>query len=147
MEDHHGRSDGDRRVEEGGVTEDGDATEGTTMADLSAFEDTDGPEEPKPTPSKTSSRRKGLKFAQIDLARAARAAKATKDPLLIIWSLLVYLTGRSETLTTTLTNQALADYGVDRFAKYRALKRLAKAGLITVKSRGKSAAEVTLIDN
>jgi hypothetical protein len=41
--------------------------------------------------------------------------------------------------TITVSNGALAELGVDRFAKYRGLRRLAKAGLITIKSNnGKS---------
>jgi hypothetical protein len=39
----------------------------------------------------------------------------------------------------------LAELGVDRFAKYRALRRLADAGLVVVKQNGKQVPEVTLL--
>jgi hypothetical protein len=49
---------------------------------------------------------------------------------------------RSRTITVSNT-RLLAELGIDRRVKYRTLKRLAKAGLITVKYHNKEAPEVT----
>jgi predicted transcriptional regulator len=39
----------------------------------------------------------------------------------------------------------LADLGIDRFTKYRALRRLASAGLIKIKQHSKRSLEVTFL--
>jgi predicted transcriptional regulator len=45
--------------------------------------------------------------------------------------------------TAAVTNELLlTELGIDRYAKYRALRRLADAGIITVKRRNKRALEV-----
>jgi hypothetical protein len=44
--------------------------------------------------------------------------------------------------TITVSNGPLAQLGIDRFAKYRALRRLAEAGLIRVKSNNRKALNV-----
>jgi hypothetical protein len=45
--------------------------------------------------------------------------------------------------TVTVSNVGLlAELGIDRFAKYRALQRLAKAGIITIKRCGKSSLKI-----
>jgi len=44
--------------------------------------------------------------------------------------------------TITVSNGPLAELGIDRFAKYRALRRLAKAGLIRIKSNNRKALNV-----
>jgi CRP-like cAMP-binding protein len=45
--------------------------------------------------------------------------------------------------TVTVSNVGLlAELGIDRFAKYRALRRLAEAGIITVKRCGKSSLKI-----
>ena len=44
--------------------------------------------------------------------------------------------------TITVSNSPLAELGIDRFAKYRALRRLAKAGLIRIKSNNRKALDV-----
>jgi CRP-like cAMP-binding protein len=51
---------------------------------------------------------------------------------------------RSRTITVT-NERLLAELGIDRFAKYRALRRLTSAGIITIKRRGWAAIEVTFI--
>jgi CRP-like cAMP-binding protein len=46
--------------------------------------------------------------------------------------------------TVTISNGGLlAELGIDRFAKYRALRRLADAGVIKVKRHNRRAIEVT----
>ena len=44
--------------------------------------------------------------------------------------------------TIAVSNTLLAELGIDRFAKYRALRRLAEAGIITVKRRCRGSLEV-----
>jgi hypothetical protein len=44
--------------------------------------------------------------------------------------------------TITVSNGPLAELGIDRFAKYRALRRLAEAGLIRIKSNNRKALNV-----
>jgi hypothetical protein len=46
-------------------------------------------------------------------------------------------------LTLTITNERLlAELGINRFAKYRALQRLADAKVISLRQRGKHAVEI-----
>jgi hypothetical protein len=44
--------------------------------------------------------------------------------------------------TITVSNGPLAEFGIDRFAKYRALRRLAEAGLIRIKSNNRKTLNV-----
>jgi hypothetical protein len=45
----------------------------------------------------------------------------------------------------TISNTYLARLGIDRFAKYRGLHRLADAGLITIRRRNKQALEIEFL--
>lgn len=46
--------------------------------------------------------------------------------------------------TVAISNERLlTELGIDRYAKYRALRRLAQAGIITVKRHGKKAVQIT----
>jgi DNA-binding transcriptional ArsR family regulator len=47
--------------------------------------------------------------------------------------------------TVILTQTGLSELGVSRQAKYRALRRLEEAGLVTVRRRGHKSPEVTVI--
>jgi hypothetical protein len=44
-----------------------------------------------------------------------------------------------------ISNVYLARLGIDRFAKYRSLRRLADAGLITIRRRNKQALEIEFL--
>jgi hypothetical protein len=90
-------------------------------------------------------RRTQAKFAKVDLSKTARAAGAMKNPLMLIWPLLLFLAWDAKNPTFTLSNEILARYGVNRRAKYRALGRLARAGFIRVQYTGKQAPTVTLL--
>jgi hypothetical protein len=92
-------------------------------------------------------RRRQAKFAKVDLSKTARAAEAMENPLMLIWPLLFFLAWDAKSPTFTLSNEVLARYGVNRRAKYRALARLARAGLIRVQYDGKRAATVTLLED
>ena len=62
------------------------------------------------------------------LQAAARLPGQACQVGLALW----YLAGLGSTATVSLSNAVLTGFGVDRHAKYRALKALAGAGLITV---------------
>jgi hypothetical protein len=48
--------------------------------------------------------------------------------------------------TVVVTNaRLLADLGIDRYAKYRTLRRLADTGLITIRRHNKRALEITFL--
>jgi hypothetical protein len=47
--------------------------------------------------------------------------------------------------TVRVSNSGIAELGIDRFAKYRALQRLADAGLISITRRDGRAMEVTFL--
>jgi hypothetical protein len=51
---------------------------------------------------------------------------------------------RSRTVTVSNT-RLMAELGINRYIKYRALKRLAKAKIITIKNCNKEAPEVTFL--
>ncbi len=53
---------------------------------------------------------------------------------------------RSQTVTVSNAS-LLAELGIDRYAKYRALRRLANAGIIAVRCRGKLALEISFLDD
>jgi len=45
----------------------------------------------------------------------------------------------------SVSNELAGVFGINRYAKYRALKQLAGAGLITVTREGKAAPRVTIV--
>jgi hypothetical protein len=53
---------------------------------------------------------------------------------------------RSRTVTVTNVH-LLTELGIDRYAKYRALKRLARAGIIAIKHHNKRALRVTFLQH
>jgi hypothetical protein len=71
-------------------------------------------------------------FALVRLDWAADFAKAMREPIAIVMPLFAYLAWKGHSDTFHLSNEILACYGVSRYAKYRALARLEKAGLIRV---------------
>jgi hypothetical protein len=56
-----------------------------------------------------------------------------------------YRSKRQGSPTVVLTQAGLSELGVSRQAKYRALRRLEEAGLLTVRRRGHKSPEVTVI--
>ena len=84
-------------------------------------------------------------FVKVPLDWAAKAAKATKTPQAMVWIELLRLAWRAKSDTVALSNERLKNPGVGRHSKYRALRALAAAGLITVEWRGRQAPIVTII--
>lgn len=59
----------------------------------------------------------------------------------VLW----HLSGVKKSVTFLVSNLHLHRWGVDRFAKSRALKALSNAGLITIENRGKRSPKVTIV--
>jgi hypothetical protein len=59
----------------------------------------------------------------------------------VLW----HLSGVKRSDTFLVSNLHLHRWGVDRFAKSRALKALANAGLVNIEGRGKRSPEVTIV--
>ena len=92
-------------------------------------------------------RRKTEPFVIAEVA----ALKAAADALaglgcraLMVWLYLAFETRRRDTDTVQVSNVALAEWGVIRDLKYKALDRLEAAGLISVTRSGKRSLRVTM---
>jgi hypothetical protein len=59
-----------------------------------------------------------------------------------VWLWLWRLRSIRRSRTVKVSNSGLAELGIDRFTKYRSLKRLAEAGLISIRRENKNALEV-----
>ena len=85
-------------------------------------------------PSKKPPRQKaGEKFLRGPipwnwLAQAARLPGKASQVAITVW----FLAGIKDRRTVALSGSVLEDLGVDRFAKYRGLEALEKAGLVSV---------------
>jgi hypothetical protein len=62
---------------------------------------------------------------------------------MVLW----YLARRGRSQTVVLTQAALKQHGLGRWAKYRALKALESAGLVSVRRRDRKNPQVTLLDS
>jgi hypothetical protein len=103
-------------------------------------------EELDPPKSSRSAKKLGHEpFAKMHLKDAAALAKAMGSPRVLIASLLIHLAWKTKSATFPLSNEMLARYGVNRWAKYRALKRLEKAGKISFRTDPGKATIVTLL--
>jgi hypothetical protein len=69
-------------------------------------------------------------FVMVSLSTAATAMKG--QPRALVWIQLLRLAFEEHSLEVRLSNARLAELGVDRWAKYRALEELEEAGLLEV---------------
>jgi hypothetical protein len=90
-------------------------------------------------------RRKHL-FAQIPLQSAAKVAKITRSHQFFVWIWLQHMAWKTKSRTFAISNSALAQYGIDRDSKRRALESFEAAGMISVVRHKNKAPVVTLID-
>jgi ABC-type metal ion transport system substrate-binding protein len=67
-------------------------------------------------------------------------------PQALVWHRLHYLAWKTGSATVTLANKTLAEMGVSRSIKSRALQLLERDGLIKVKRRGRHSPTVTIIN-
>jgi hypothetical protein len=93
----------------------------------------------------TVRRRKGGRFvAPVPLAWFQRACRLPGKALavaLVVW----HLARMRKTDTVRLTQAALNEFGVSRQAKYRGLRSLEAAGLVSVRRRAHRNPEVTVL--
>jgi hypothetical protein len=75
------------------------------------------------------------------LKRVYPVARSKGD--IVVWLWLWRLRSVRRSRTVAVSNNGLAELGIDRYAKYRSLKRFAKAGLIAMGSRDGRAVTVT----
>ena len=75
------------------------------------------------------------------LKRIYPVARSKGD--IVVWLWLWRLRSIRHSRTVAVSNNGLAELGIDRYAKYRSLRRFAKAGLIGVESRDGRAITVT----
>ncbi len=90
-------------------------------------------------------RREADLFAKVPLRWAAAAAKATQTQQAMIWVLLQHMAWRAKSMTFPFPNSVLERLGVERRAKNRALQKLERAGIITIKQKPGCAPVVTLL--
>jgi hypothetical protein len=98
----------------------------------------------KAAPRKTAQREAGL-FVKVPLQWADAATKAigSRQAFVLIW--LLHIAWKTRRTTFTLSNEALARYGISRKIKLKALEALEVAGLIKVDRTSGRASIVTLI--
>ena len=96
-------------------------------------------------------RRPGRRKTEPFVIAEVAALKAAADALaglgcraLMVWLYLAFETKRRGTDTVQVSNVALAEWGVIRDLKYKALDRLEAAGLISVTRSGKRSLRVTM---
>jgi len=64
---------------------------------------------------------------------------------IVLWKLRVMKGNGVPARIIKITNEDLAKFGINRFVKYRTLKRLGAAELIRAKHQGKASTEVTFL--
>jgi hypothetical protein len=97
-----------------------------------------------PDPPKKK-RRQGEPFVNVPIEWARRAAEATKTGRAMVWIELLYKAWRAKSNTVALSNETLNRAGVTRRMKYRTLRAMEEAGLVTIEWRDGRAPRVTII--
>jgi len=76
------------------------------------------------------------------LMKASQQPGKALSVAIAVW----FLVGVSKTSTVKLSNKLLREFGVDRYAKSRALKQLSSAGLISVRQANGRSPIVTVLE-
>lgn len=84
-------------------------------------------------------------FVQVPLGWFEAATRATRSPQAFIAVWLLHLAWKAKSQTFPVPNDQLGRCGVSRYAKYRALAKLERAGLITVDRRERKTLIITLV--
>jgi hypothetical protein len=106
----------------------------------------DSPQESEQQPRKRRRRQPNSgSYAQVPEALAVAGFKALKCPAALVLYEIVFQTWSQKKSTIVLSNARLAQWGVTRPLKRRALAQLEKAGLIRVTRRGLKSPEITLL--
>jgi hypothetical protein len=86
------------------------------------------------------------RFVQVPLWWAEAAAKAvTGGAAALVLIYLLHASWKAGSTTFPLPNGYLKQHGVSRWVKYRVLRELVKAGLITIERRRRKTLLVTLV--
>jgi hypothetical protein len=93
----------------------------------------------------TKSRRGSDPFIKVPLWWAVAAAKATRNPKFLVCIEMLHRAWKCGGSTFLLPNDRLEKNGAGRKAKYRVLRDLEAAGLITVEWRRRKSPRVTLV--
>ena len=102
--------------------------------------------ETEKVPPAPKQRAKKPPFAPVPLDEAAPYFRAIDGGSgAVVVALLFYVAWKTKDRTFPLSNELCARYGVSRWAKYRALARLKKAGMIATQRLGHQAMTVTLL--
>jgi hypothetical protein len=84
-------------------------------------------------------------FAMMSLPAAAKAFAAMNCSKAMVYVWLVHKARTTGKKSVAVPNGVLARYGVGRLSKYRALRQLETAGLITVEWRSRKTPAATLL--
>lgn len=84
-------------------------------------------------------------FVKVPLWWLEAATKATRSPQVLISVWLLHLAWKAKSPIFPVPNGRLGQHGISRYAKYRALAKLEKAGLIAVERRDRKTLIVTLV--
>src|SRR5207245_9533865 len=84
-------------------------------------------------------------YVQMRTEDAVAGFHSLRCPQALVWHRLQYLAWATGSATVTLANKALAEMGVSRLIKYRALQRLEQDGLIRVERRERRSPIVTIL--
>jgi CRP-like cAMP-binding protein len=85
-------------------------------------------------------------YVQMRTEDAVAGFHSLRCPQALVWHHLQYRAWATGSATVTLANKALAEMGVSRFTKYRALQRLEEDGLIKVKRRERRSPIITILN-
>jgi hypothetical protein len=84
-------------------------------------------------------------YVQMRTEDAVAGFHSLRCPQALVWHRLQYLAWATGSATVTLANKALAEMGVSRLMKYRALQRLEQDGLIRVERRERRSPTITIL--
>ena len=84
-------------------------------------------------------------FVIAEISQLRPAMQALDCPAGLVWMFLMYETRRRRTDTITVSNTALAEWGISRKVKYYALARLEAANLIAASKAGKRSPLVRIL--
>jgi hypothetical protein len=86
-------------------------------------------------PSRPPRRRRNDTFVMVPLAQAAAITRALDQPKAMVGLVVLYENWANKGKPFTLSNHKLAGYGVGRYSKRHALRKMVAAGLITVEQK------------
>jgi hypothetical protein len=104
-----------------------------------------GEEAPSPKPKKRPRRPRQDRFVMMTEKIAVLGFQAVKCPAALVWFEILFRAWSEHQTTVELPNKRLAELGVSRWVKHRALARLETHGVIRVTRRNRRSPLVTLL--